>query len=201
MASKSSVAATRDRLGIDRGRTTPRCVSVGAMSKRRSGEQLTTDLAHLIRSWGVRWELPGLEQRVRIEWSPRLRSSLGRAFPTRRLVRLGEALALGAPTLLVQTLCHEVAHVAVAELFPPGVKPHGAEWAALVVAVGFEPHVRTPRIGATLSPQPPRVARLYLHRCPVCQARRLARRRVPRWRCAACTAAGLPGQLEILPWP
>ncbi len=171
------------------------------MSKPHTGEPLSTDLARLIGSWGVRWGLPGLEQRVRVEWSRRLRSSLGRAFPTRRLVRLGEALASGTPALLVQTLCHEVAHVAVAELFPPGAKPHGAEWAALVVAAGFEPRVRTPRIGTMLSARPPRPARLYLHRCPVCQARRLARRRVRRWRCAACSAAGLPGQLEILPWP
>jgi len=72
MASKSrgGLAATRDRLGIDRGRGTPRCVSVGAMSKRRTGEQLTTDLAQLIRSWGGRWGRPGLEQRVRMNGAP-----------------------------------------------------------------------------------------------------------------------------------
>jgi predicted SprT family Zn-dependent metalloprotease len=117
-------------------------------------------------------------------------------------VKLGKALASGPPALLNSTLCHEVAHVAVADLFPGSTKPHGKEWAALVKAAGFEPQVRALRAEAPATPvRPARPARLYCHRCPVCQAWRLARRPVKRWRCAACVAAELPGQLDILPWP
>lgn len=165
------------------------------------GERLPEDLTQLVRSWGLRWGVPGLELRVRVQWSRRLRTSLGRAFPARHLVRLDQALASATPTLLVQTLCHEVAHVAVAELFPAGAKPHGAEWAALMKSAGFEPQVRTPNVaGTAILGQSPSARRLYLHRCPVCQSRRLGRRPVHAWRCAACAAVGLPGQLEILRW-
>jgi ribosomal protein L37AE/L43A len=38
---------------------------------------------------------------------------------------------------------------------------------------------------------------LFAHTCPVCQFRRIARRRVPTWRCPDCYAAGLPGDLAV----
>ena len=69
---------------------------------------------------------------------------------------------------------------------------------ALMQAAGFAPRAKLP---ANLVPnvllhrgQP---KRLWEHRCPVCHASRVARRRVPRWRCAACRATGLEGSLTV----
>ncbi len=38
---------------------------------------------------------------------------------------------------------------------------------------------------------------MWEHQCPVCRLRRLARRPVPQWRCAACREAGLEGELVV----
>ena len=40
-------------------------------------------------------------------------------------------------------------------------------------------------------------ARLWEHRCPVCQATRFAKTRVTRWRCRPCREAGHSGELLI----
>ena len=152
----------------------------------------------LVRRWARLWHLKGLDCRVRIEWSSRLRHSLGRAYPGRRTVKLSLDLA-GAPTsLLAEVLCHEVAHVAVGDVFSGVCRPHGPEWASLVRAAGFEPrtrlHLENIRRRAPLAAKS---VPLYAHRCPVCHARRLSRRPMRRWRCAECVAAGLEGRLEI----
>jgi hypothetical protein len=61
-------------------------------------------------------------------------------------------------------------------------------------AAGFEPRARIPVQGAP----PPRRRRrryLYLHRCPICQEERIARR-VVRY-CSACAEEGLDVAFEI----
>jgi SprT protein len=153
----------------------------------------------LIARWAVLWRVPGLEQRLTVSFSPRLRRSLGRCVPAKRIVRLNVRLLHATAALLEEVLCHEVAHVAVHELHVTRCRPHGPEWAALMRAAGFEPRVRA-RLShdAQSVVRPARADRpLYEHRCPVCQAVRMARRPVPQWRCAACLAARLDGRLLI----
>ncbi len=156
-------------------------------------------LAHYVASLGAKWNVPAIVDRVEIQLSQRLRSSLGRCVPNRGIVRLNRRLLVAQPALIEEVLCHELAHVATYELYGKRCRPHGPEWAALMRTAGFEPRVR-----ARLSHDVEAVVRaaragrpLYEHRCPVCQAIRLARRPVPQWRCAACAAAGREGKLVI----
>jgi predicted SprT family Zn-dependent metalloprotease len=152
-----------------------------------------------IGAWAALWGLPGLERRVDVRFSDRLHTSLGRCVPSRGLVRMNRRLLELQPRLLEEVLCHELAHVAVFERYGHLCRPHGPEWAALMRAAGFTPRVRA-RLGhdveRVVAPEPKRRP-LYEHRCPVCQAARLACRRVPQWRCAACLRAGLDGRLVI----
>jgi superfamily II DNA or RNA helicase/diadenosine tetraphosphate (Ap4A) HIT family hydrolase len=104
---------------------------------------MTTDLSGAIAAWGALWGLPGLEGQVQVEFSPRLRVSLGRARPDSGRITLHEGLRGSRTGFLLEVLCHEVAHVAVVllarELDRPPPAPHGPEWEALVMAAGFRP--------------------------------------------------------------
>jgi len=149
--------------------------------------------------WSALWGAPGLESLVTLEISRRMTRTLGRCYLERRLIRLPERLLQAPQTLIKEALCHELAHIAVHELNGKGCRPHGSEWAALMRAAGFEPRARLPEVPGQL-PAPvrrPRRRYIYIHRCPVCQGERVARRAVRRWRCAECSAAGLDGRLEI----
>jgi predicted SprT family Zn-dependent metalloprotease len=158
----------------------------------------------LLRDWGHRWGLADLGRSVQVEWGRRFRRSLGRVHLDRRVVRLAEELALAPPELLREVLCHEIAHLAARDLHGRHCRPHGPEWAALVRAAGFAPRRRIPWSPPSSPSQPKRAgarARGYIHRCPVCHLRWTAGRPVRQWRCPACVAAGLSGQLEITPPP
>jgi len=163
------------------------------------GDFPISDEAHTsLRLWLETWNTPGLAARTRIEISPRLTRSLGRCYPDRRLIRISSHLE-GAPDgLLHEVLCHEMAHLAARELHGRNVRPHGPEWKALMTSAGFEPRTRLPSPnGAPLLRRSRRAPYVYVHRCAVCQAFRPARRRMSRWRCAACVASGLEGRLTI----
>jgi predicted SprT family Zn-dependent metalloprotease len=161
-----------------------------------------------IRSWLALWGIPGFDGCLTIEWSSRLHRSLGRAFPGQCLVKLSPALLTVRRVIALEAVCHEIAHVVVPQLHRKRCLPHGPEWAQLVRKAGFPARVRVP-----LSKEaPPRERtdrvtiatarkgseRCYIHTCPVCHIRRLAKRRISRWRCAACVAAGLDGRLTVV---
>lgn len=160
---------------------------------------ISDDLVASIVLWARQWRTPGLARRLVIEYSDQLRTSLARSLPSRSLIRLNPVLKLPQNArLLPEVLCHEAAHVAVFELYGAGCRPHGAEWSHLVTIAGFTPRLQlqvegySRRINARLAPRS-----IYEHRCPVCQAVRLGRRPVPRWRCADCVSSGLDGHLLI----
>jgi predicted SprT family Zn-dependent metalloprotease len=172
-------------------------------SSRRSrascGAEIPDDLVASFVLWARLWRTPGLGERLVIEYSCRLRKSLARSLASRRLVRLNPILQLPQNArLLPEVLCHEAAHVAVFELHGPACRPHGPEWIRLVTRAGFSPRLYVPVEDESQGTH----ARwatcfVYEHRCPVCQAARLGRRPVPRWRCADCVSAGLDGHLLI----
>lgn len=166
---------------------------------RDDGNTVITDaLRERLSSWAAAWRTPGLEKRIRLELSPRMRVALGRALPREKLVRINAAIVEHHPALVEEILCHEAAHVAVHELYRDYRQPHGPEWQELMRLAGFEPRVRM----ELASPLPgSRAKNVWEHQCPVCQARRTARRPVYRWRCAACVGAGLSGELTITKRP
>jgi len=155
-------------------------------------------IARLLSGWAETWGVPGLEDRLTVEFSRRIRTTLGRCYPDRQTLRLADWLREAPAELFEEVLCHEAAHAAVFELYGAGPKPHGPEWRRLLTVAGFEPRVSLP---ANLLPQSQKQrlarARVYDHRCPVCHAYRVARRPMRRWRCSRCAASGLPGELEI----
>ena len=161
---------------------------------------LPSHLAESLDRWRHLWDVPHLEAKSRIEWSPRLTRSLGRCYPNRRLIRIASCLEgeTAPEELLQEVLCHEMAHLAARELHGRNVRPHGPEWKALMTSAGYEPRTRLPSPNG--APRPGRRRRapyVYLHRCPVCQLFRAARRLMSRWRCSACVASGLEGRLTI----
>lgn len=150
----------------------------------------------LLRSWGRRWRSVRATTRIRCEWSPRLRRSLGMAYPQRSLVRLNPLLRQPSyAALFEEALCHEAAHVVAYHLFGPEAKAHGPEWQALVRQAGYTPRrgYETDLEGAFDGPTRVR----YEHACSICRSVRVSSRPQPRWRCVACCEAGLSGELTI----
>jgi SprT protein len=90
-----------------------------------------------------------------------------------------------------------MAHLAARELYGRSVRPHGAEWKALMANAGFEPRTHLPHPNGATKRRKRRAPYVYVHRCPVCQFSRTARRLMSRWRCAECVASGLEGLLTI----
>jgi SprT protein len=170
------------------------------MAMRSSAPSLNDELHNVIISWEPTWRTPGLANLTRVTFSPRLERSFGRCVPATGRVTLTTRLRRGSRERLLETLCHEVAHVAAYMLHGTAARPHGPEWAALVRAAGFDPgtHAR-PRHGAWKPPKrrprakPPRFT--VVHTCPVCHSRRFARRVISAWRCRPCVDAGLSGEL------
>jgi len=152
-----------------------------------------------MKSWTAVWGLPGLEDAVDISFSARLKHSLGRCTPATGRIVLSESLRAAHVARVADALCHELAHVAAFVLYGRSVKAHGSEWAQLVHDAGLTPRTHRPVQRASASQVKPirRRAWMYEHRCPVCQTVRLARRPVTRWRCAECSAAGLPGEMLV----
>jgi SprT protein len=151
-----------------------------------------------LADWAIAWNVPELPKRVRIVFSSRLQSSLGRCAPRAGLIRLNPGLLDSSPEALREVVCHECAHVATWLLYGRRARAHGAEWKDLMRVAGYEPRVRWPE---AIVPEPVRERRrpsvVYVHTCPVCRAHWVARRTVAAWRCGTCRAAGREGRLTV----
>ena len=170
---------------------------------------LPTTAQQALVHWERLWNVPGLTDSLSVSFSSRLRTSLGRARPSSGRVILHRALLAATTSALLEVLCHEAAHVAVARLARTTgnrrARPHGPEWKELMSAAGFLPRRTVPREAflASLDSDGARAMMSastrdsVLHTCPVCHAWRRARRVVRAWRCAACVANGLSGNLVI----
>jgi len=164
---------------------------------------LPADIEKLVDEMFAGWELGAPPSGLRITVSTRLRVSLARCLPERPEIRLAAFLLEKPSPLLREVLCHELAHLVTHARHGNSVKPHGAEWRALMKQAGFEPRVRIPSgrersAGATTKARSKKLPpTLWAHRCPVCQMTRMAQRRVPQWRCASCVEHGLEGRLVI----
>ena len=161
------------------------------------------DFSQLIRPWARRWGLPGIEAGIRVRYSRRLQRSLGRSCPERGEIVLHHQLQKAVLADLALVVCHEAAHIAAYQLYGASATPHGHEWATLVSLAGYAPTISLSELGdikhrEKLSTGARPTTKLVVHRCPVCQTERLARRVVKGWRCAECVVAGLEGRLETI---
>lgn len=147
------------------------------------------------------WNAPTVRT-LTVEQRPSLRTTLGRYRPRTRTVELSPRT--WASPEWPEILTHEAAHAAAAER-PAGHRqlPHGPEWRRLMALAGY-PEASGSRWrgclpGRSAGPpgEPKPTSARYLHACTVCDFHRTAHRPMRAWRCAACVAAGLPGELRI----
>jgi len=147
------------------------------------------------------WNAPTLRT-LTVEQRPSLRTTLGRYRPLVRTVELSPRV--WASPEWPEILTHEAAHAAAVATPEGRSQPaHGPEWRRLMALAGY-PEARGSRwrscfptrdTGATGRPKA--ASPRYLHTCSVCDFHRSARRPMRSWRCAACVAAGLSGELRI----
>jgi len=151
-----------------------------------------------VEELGERWGLPRLRSEVSITVSTRMRVSLGRCAPRAGTIRIASFLLDGPPALLEEVVAHELAHVAVARLHGPRCRPHGTEWRSLMRDAGHDPRATIPHAEFERLIPLDRGSRVsWEHRCPRCDARRLAGRPVKQWRCSRCQVAGFGGRLIV----
>ena len=151
-----------------------------------------------LATWAFLWDVPELPTRVRIMFSSRLQSSLGRCAPSAGVIRLNPGLVDGAPGALREVVCHESAHVATWLLHGRRARAHGGEWKSLMRLAGYEPRVRWSEATVPESVRARRKpAAVYVHTCPICRSHWVARRCVATWRCGTCRDAGREGRLTI----
>ena len=152
----------------------------------------------LFRRMARIWSVPAVAK-LKVVVRPDLSRTLGRFSPRTGVIEVSAGVLAGRSLAVV--LVHEAAHAAVSRRQSEATRPHGPEWRALMALAG-EQQPRAARWcahrarKATSRPASTPSA-LYDHRCPVCHHNRKAKRPVRAWRCAACVAAGLEGQLEI----
>jgi predicted SprT family Zn-dependent metalloprotease len=154
-------------------------------------------LARALRHWAGLWGVPELVDRMKFRHNACLRTTIARWVIASNTLELS-ARFFELPDAHWEILCHELAHAAAVRLGGQSVRPHGRLWGDLVRQAGFVPrprHVTLQGRGASV----PHVRRsgIYEHRCPICHAVRVGKRRVNQWRCAECVGAGLPGHLVI----
>jgi len=177
-------------------------------------EVLDRETVEAVERWGLVWGDHTLSWTVAVTFSTRLRTTMGRAMiiggrdasivcRTSRII-LHDSLRSAARSKLRDVLCHELAHIVawrrVAERGQRHPRPHGADWQQAMREVGHAPECtagRRAKSASDVTAQKSRKASVVLHRCPVCQTMRTARKAVPQWRCAKCVAVGLDGHMDI----
>lgn len=162
------------------------------------GDAAAKSLLGAADAWSRTWGVPALLERVKIEKNARLRTTIARYRIDTDSIELGPRF-FRLRSRRLEILAHELAHAAVRCVYGPGRRVHGQEWKNFVKASGFmpTPYLRSERPGSLLAARRSEGSRIFVHRCPVCQMTRSARRAVHRWKCASCVRAGLSGKLEI----
>ncbi len=161
-------------------------------------ERTADELSGLLDQWGKVWRIPDLRRHIEVEWSQRLRASVGRCRPDRGKIVLNASYLREHAEEVVPTLCHEAAHVAAYLLHGPAIRPHGKEWAQLMRAAGFEPD-RSCRIDLdAVTAQRKRKVRIYIHRCSECHYVHRDRSPVARWACPVCATDGRTVSLDVV---
>jgi len=151
---------------------------------------------------GRLWLTPDLANRCRVEFSRRLRRSLGLCYPQRDLIRLNPVLLEDGNTeVLAETLVHEAAHLAVFHHHGSRVRPHGPRWQRLMRLAGLPARATIAQSRIKAMPALGRSRYLYRHRCEDCGQVFNTARTDHRWRCSVCHQRGRGGLLKVLRLP
>ena len=152
-----------------------------------------------LKRFGAAWGLPDLNTRLSVEFSVRMRRSLGTARVRRSSIRLNQLLKKPENRRLLQeTLCHEAAHVAAVLLHGHRVKPHGPQWRQLVAKAGFPARTSIdPKVVVGHVPAPNRQRKRYRYFCPACNRSCYKSVRASHYRCAACLSSGRSGKFIV----
>jgi predicted SprT family Zn-dependent metalloprotease len=130
--------------------------------------------------------------------NPRFRSTWASYRPADNLVSIHSELFDEPPSIIREVLIHELAHCVAYKRSGLEIRPHGAEWQSLMTEAGLVPRRRIHhRNEQALGIRCNRPKVTYRHYCPICHFERFSRVPQRRWRCAACTNAGLDGRLSI----
>jgi predicted SprT family Zn-dependent metalloprotease len=132
--------------------------------------------------------------RLNVAVNPNLRSTLARWIPPSNVLEISATVKSRGTRAIREIITHEAAHVVVWDRSGRAARPHGQEWSALMRAAGFEPRATLVRCGLRIGGRGHVRVR---HFCSVCHFSRIAKRRMPRWRCPECRAIGLEGKLEV----
>lgn len=153
----------------------------------------------LLDEWGDVWGVAGLGGCGAVEFSARMTRKLGSCSPSRQRIALNGVLAATENRALAEeVLCHEAAHLAAYILHGRSIKPHGAEWKALMRLAGREPRVRfAADCVKGLKKSPRRRKYSYHHVCGDCGGAFVTARTDHRWRCGICYRKGLSGVLSV----
>jgi SprT protein len=135
-----------------------------------------------------------LAAKIRVEWSPRLRSAAGRAeFAALRVV-LNCRLSDHGHAEIDRTLRHELAHLLAQ--FRAGrrrIAPHGAQWRRACADLGIAGEARCHNLPFPVRRQ----KRRYLYSCPNCRRSFALTRRLRRASaCLACCRTHNNGRYE-----
>ena len=107
-----------------------------------------------------------LARRLRVEWNPRMRTTVGRADYARSLISLNPVLQSFGLAEIDRTLRHELAHLLAQ--FRAGrhrILPHGAEWRRACRDLGLEGERACHKLPLAAR----RIARRFVYRCRNCQ--------------------------------
>jgi SprT protein len=146
-----------------------------------------------LASLAIVWKHPHVS-RLGVRVNPNLRSTVARWMPSNNVLEISATAKSKSKRAFQEVICHEAAHMVVWDRAGRRTRPHGPEWAALMRAAGFEPRATLVRCGRRRGSSNTRRIR---HFCPVCHFSKIAKRRMPRWRCPECQAIGLEGKLKM----
>jgi SprT protein len=135
----------------------------------------------------------GLNERIRVEWNPRLKTCAGRADFRAKLISLNPRLREHPPEI-ERTFRHELAHV-LAQLRAGRrrILPHGEEWRRACVDLGIGDEKRCHNLPFPMSER----KRRFLYKCPNCkQVLARVRRSRRAIACLACCRAHNRGKFD-----
>jgi len=152
-----------------------------------------------LQNWAELWGTPALPSHLTIEIGRRLRTSLGRCYPSSGKVQLHPALfEEDNSELFREVVCHEAAHAAAQLLHGESIRPHGVEWKRLMVSAGYPPRARMDPSRLSSSMQAAiRPKMKYRYTCKSCGVQRETQRRNRRWRCRLCFDGRKGGELTF----